>query len=196
MSLPKMRIDWARVTSEQKLIYAGLCEKLLSRITVPDAVHCKHIDCTQEHHRADLEIFSDKIISALNDASSCLLKRTCKKIYAPVPGWNDYVKETYEKARESFLLWLSNGKPRSGPIFEIMRVSRANFKYSLRYCKNIENKARADSLAKKFLSKDPIVFWKAIKRINNSNSTLSNTVNGSTGEAYIAAMWKHIIVEY
>ena len=71
-----------------------------------------------------------------------------------------------------------------------MRVFRANFKYSLRYCKNIENKARADSLAKKFLSKDPIVFWKAIKRINNSNSTLSNTVNGSTGEANIAAMWK------
>ena len=71
-----------------------------------------------------------------------------------------------------------------------MKTSRANFKCSLRMCKSIESRAQADALARKFLCKDSMSFWKEIKRINSTKTLLPNSVNDISGDENIAAMWK------
>ena len=88
------------------------------------------------------------------------------------------------------MLWQSNGKPKFGPILNLMQVTRARFKQCLRYCKNIESVARADSLARKYMSKDPKLFGKEIKCINKNSNPVSNSINGISGDNQIVDMWK------
>ena len=64
-----------------------------------------------------------------------------------VPGWNNYVKDTYCDARQSYILWHDMSKPRHGPICDMMNRSRLNFKYALRQCQSNNEAARADVMA-------------------------------------------------
>ena len=78
-------------------------------------------------------------------------------------GWNDYAKAAHDEAREAFILWNTNSKPRHGPVFDLMKNTRARFKYALRYCKSVETRANIDALANKLLAKDDTAFWMEIK---------------------------------
>ena len=48
----------------------------------------------------------------------------------------------------------------------LKRVSRARFKYALRYTKHIEDTARADALAKDLCDNDHDDFWKGVMKLN------------------------------
>ena len=80
-------------------------------------------------------------MTALKDSSEKFVNRKKgngkSKGYA-VPGWNEYVDEAHVAARDAFHLWLINDKPKQGPFFNIMKQSRAHFKYALRQCKKME----------------------------------------------------------
>jgi len=83
-----------------------------------------------------------------------------------------------------------NGKPRSGHIYEIMKITRAKFKLALRYCKTNEERFRCDALARDHLSNNGN-FCKKVKRKANAKATrLAECFGGVTGEQDIANMWK------
>ena len=52
-----------------------------------------------------------------------------KTTFKAIPVWSDYVKSTHEEARKAFILWLMNSKPNYGAIFDLIKTSRARFKY-------------------------------------------------------------------
>ncbi len=60
-----------------------------------------------------------------------------------------HVADLHDVARDAFLLWKEQGKPRQGPIFEKKKRANAHFKYALRYIKNNEDSMRRDALATK-----------------------------------------------
>ena len=63
----------------------------------------------------------------------------------------------------------------------MMNRTCARFKYYLHFCKSVANRAKADSLAKRFLLNDNVNFWKDIKQINRSGGgVLASTVGGVT----------------
>jgi len=45
------------------------------------------------------------------------------------------VRDKHTAARNAFLDWTFGGKSRSGPSHNLMKTTRAQFKLSLRYCK-------------------------------------------------------------
>ena len=100
--------------------------------------------------------------------------------------------EEHQQARDAFLLWCSNAKPRSGPIFQLMRISRARFKSVVRQCKAKSNNKESDLLAQKLLKCNGKDFWKEIKKINSKHlhTPLAETVNGQTGADNICEMWR------
>ena len=51
-----------------------------------------------------------------------------------VPGFNDYLKDLHNSARNSYLIWKQNGKPRGDDTDMDMRATRLRFKYALRHC--------------------------------------------------------------
>ena len=80
-----------------------------------------------------------------------------------IPKWNEYVKEHHDIARDAFHWWTFNNRPRYRPIYHSMRTSKAQFKYALRYAKNTEETARADSLANNFFDKNIDDFWSSVR---------------------------------
>ena len=81
--------------------------------------------------------------------------------------------------------------PRSGHIFREMSSARARFKYSLRQCRLDEQCISSENLASSMHCHDLNNFWKNISLLNKSKSTLSNCINGTTGEGDIANLWKN-----
>ena len=75
------------------------------------------------------------IVNALYDAGKFLLPKLGTHKYRPVPGWNEYAKAAHDEAREAFISWQVDNKPRMGPTYELMKVTRARFKECLRHCK-------------------------------------------------------------
>ena len=100
--------------------------------------------------------------------------------------------EEHHQAKEAFLLWCSNVKPRSVPIFKLMRISQALFKSVKRQCKAKSNNKESELLAQKLLKCNGKDFWKEIKKINSQNqrTPLAETVNGQTGTDNICEMWR------
>ena len=76
-----------------------------------------------------------------------------------------------------------------------MHVSRARFKYALRYSKHIEDTARADALAKDLCDNDHDDFWKGVKKLNQCNNIQANCIEGKSGENEIAIYWKNYFCE-
>ena len=48
-------------------------------------------------------------------------------------GWNYHASELHRTAREFFLMWVEHGKPKHGVILDLMKTSRARFKYTRWY---------------------------------------------------------------
>ena len=124
-------------------LFTHMTKDSLSKVELDfDLLTCTDVRCNNESHKCAIDTMYESVTSALENASKQFLSDKSKCKFTPVPGWNDYVKESHSDAREAFLLWQANGKPRAGPICSLMNKTRARFKRCLRYCKSIEDKAR------------------------------------------------------
>ena len=146
----------------------------------------------REHHK-QIDVLYDSIVKCLQTASEeelCVSGSHIRKHKNHnIPGWNDYVKDAHEAAREAFRTWHVNGKPRQGTSFNIMKRTRALFKYALRRCKRNEAQIKADLLAKSVSHKDYRTFWKDIKNAQNENMPQATCINGVSGSDSICDMW-------
>ena len=118
------KINWNKVTPEQKYDYSLSCKKLLSEINVSISVlKCKIPLCNDPQHVAFIENFYEQIIFAIKTASKHLLiskhKQTNKFIY----GCNNNVKGAHVTARAAYLNWIRNGKIRNGKYYKAMKSS-------------------------------------------------------------------------
>ena len=98
----------------------------------------------------------------------------------------------HEQARDAFHPWCTNGRPRSGPIYQLMKSKRTKFKMAIRKCKEVKEQKESDRLALKLLKGDSEHFWREIRQINARNKpvSLAETVGGVTGVSEISTMWK------
>ena len=80
-----------------------------------------------------LEKFYTNIVEALTRAPSEALTNNPKQKHN-VPGWNKDVREKHKAARQAYSCWIENHETKSGPLFDIMKESKKEFKYALRAC--------------------------------------------------------------
>ena len=143
-------------------------------------------------HRNDINTLLDEICSALRKSSLETIN-TCKKTSCQdyvVPGWNDYVKEAHCDARNCYMLWRNMGKPKQGPICQLMRRSMLYFKYLLKQCQQRKEMVRADTMAKSMHSKDVSSFWKRVSKTYKKGVPIANVVNGANNPSSICDIWK------
>ena len=146
-------LDWSRLSKYDVDSYTLITDDILIRVHIPVvALNCKHVDCTDPSHVAEVNTFYESVIPAIayadTEAFANVLDCGRGKAYNR-PGWSDYVDELHKSARECFLLWRDTRKPRRGQIFDMMQQSRARFKSAVRAVKQRENALRRESLAKK-----------------------------------------------
>ena len=125
------RIPWSDLSAEQIKLYTIESGKALSEIPLNHSqLLCDNPTCTDPAHIAAITTMYTHIVDALNSASTNLQKRT-EHQYKQIPGWNDLCAELHNQARDAFLLWRENSKPRSGPFCDLMRSTRAKFKSAI-----------------------------------------------------------------
>ncbi len=187
-----VKVRWNKLTANELDSYKMASHKLLREmVTDYSLIECRDPNCiNQEHTRAIDKLYSD-IVATLHLASESHQSRHSHDKSQQVPGWNEYCKELHSIARDAFLLWRRNGSPRSGPVFEAMSRSRAQFKRTLRQCRADEERLKSDSIAKKLLLSDMKQFWNEVNSDIGKNVNLTtNTINGVTGSVNICNMWK------
>ena len=187
------KLDWSRISQCDIDCYSTLTEEFLSEIHLPDeCLECKNMSCSDSRHIEMLNNCYSNVLDAIQRASKTAFADylICGNSSHVRPGWSTYCAESHKDARETFLLWRENGRPRQGPIFEAMKLARARFKYDLRYVKRHGERLRKDSLATKLADCNPQSFWKEIRKINASKTPLPNCIDGVSGAENIAAMWR------
>ena len=65
---------------------------------------------------------------------------------------SDHARDLHAASRECFVMWIDAGKPKHGPVFDLIKTYRARFKYVIRFQKNHECQLRKVSLAKQAIS--------------------------------------------
>jgi len=103
--------------------------------------------CKNQQHIDMVEQFYNNIVEALKRAASEVLTNSPKQQHN-VPGWNKDVREKHKAARRAYLYWIDNHKPKSGPLFDITKESKKEFKYALRACQKSQQKCKADAIAR------------------------------------------------
>jgi hypothetical protein len=133
-------------------------------------------------------------VDALTIAQQAVTEKKYAKTrdYQQVPGWKEVCLEQHQQARDAFVMWAHNGKPKTGELFHIMKTTKALFKSLVRQCKLKDTRRESDVLAHKFLNCKPCDFWKEIKKINGKNgkNSLPESVEGKTSSIDICTMWK------
>ena len=97
----------------------------------------------------------------------------------------------HEKDRQCYLQWKASGRSRSDHTHAEMRVSRLQFKYTLRHCRANETMMRADALANALKYKNSTAFWKDVQKMTSSNIPLASKVGDAVGNEQITDMWHH-----
>ena len=92
-------------------------------------------------------------------------------------GLMNFAKQLHSEARADYLLWKASGKPRAGVLYFNMCQSRIRFKRTLRECRQNEEITRANEHDKSFMDKDMTLFWKGIKKNNNSRVPLAPMID-------------------
>jgi exonuclease III len=108
-----------------------------------------------------------------------------------VPGWTRHVAVLHDASVAAYVRWRNAGKPRNGPLHRENNRTNNACKYALRFCKKHEDKLRATSLSEKMINKRMIDFWKEMKNLKPKDNSVSQCVNGITGEGNIAEMWRN-----
>ena len=78
----------------------------------------------------------------------------------------------YTKELENVLLCGGMLGSQGRDLCDMMKLSRARFKYSLRFIKQHESQLRKDALANKLAQGKPDEFWKDVRLMNNFRTPL------------------------
>ena len=184
------KIQWAKLTKEEVLLYYGRTDLLLSNVHLPmGAIMCADVNCHDVFHCYELGKLYDSIVGALCEAGIPLLAHPSKTRNIK-PGWNKYVAAHHAEAKEAYRSWVLAGRPRQGEELEYKKLTNARYKYAVRYICKHEQTMRADSVAEKLLGDDVTGFWKEVKTLNRARASLPCTIEDTSGAANIAELWR------
>ena len=184
------KLDWNRLKSKDIENYKIKTGIIMKDIAVDNHFkNCQSTKCTE--HTQVIDDFYNAIVSALVTSTPVPKTRKVAPAQRAISGWNELVKDYHTAAKDAFLLWRDNGKPRQGALFQLMKGSRAKFKYELKKCKSQEEKRIDDKIATAILEKSPYDFWTQVKMKNKANTNLPNVVDGQKGLKQVCLMWEN-----
>ena len=167
---------WHNATEENISQYAISLQKGLENIYVPwSAIHCCDLFCDKHQH--EIERYHDDIISACLRASCTSIPHSNTQKPKIVPGWNDIVEPIRQQALFWHSIWKQNNSPRVGIIAEIRKRTRAKYHYTLRTVEKNKENICSQKLAEALSGNRNRDFWKEVKKIKQTKSTIPKSVD-------------------
>ena len=168
-------------------------DKNLSNIHLPKvAILCKEANCKSIEHKRETSVpCMTMSLRPLYDGGKPfynLYKQNKKSNIRP--AWNEHVAMHHTEAPKAYKLWVIAGKPRQGPELQHKKLSKARFKYAVRFISRNEQAMRGDSIANNLMCNNVTDFWKAATALNSCKPSLPCTVEGVSGADSIAELWR------
>jgi exonuclease III len=183
-------IKWDDMTTDELARYKNNSEININAVKLDhDMILCDDPKCLNPSHVSAINRLYNDIACALKEASHEFTKKI-RGEHMYVAGWNEYCRAAHSEARDAYVIWRNNGRPRQGFLFHNMKRSRAYFKLVFRKCKQDSVRQNADKLADKLLCKDDKGFWKEMQKMSRLKARSAVTVNNATGTKAITDMWQ------
>ena len=103
--------------------YRCISDEKLANICIPNDICCHNINCDNTLHILQVKQFYNEIVTCLIKSGEEVTPGSTKKQNVNKPGWSVHVAELYKASKDAYKTWASNGKPRTGPIYEITGVA-------------------------------------------------------------------------
>ena len=159
-----------------------------------DVTSCFDVGCSDDVCKCKIDDMYNNLVNSFSSSLHSFFKlKVSNNKHKIIPGWNINVKQLYSVSRSKYLLWLYNGKPRNGILFDDMKSSRSEFKKALKDCKLNENHEILLSIEEKFKLKSMKNFWKEVKKRKGIKSSV-DTINGKSENYEILNIFNEIFL--
>lgn len=113
--------------------------------------------------------------SCLSAANACVprKKRRRKRIFR----WNELVRDSRVKALFWHNLWMDNGRPVDGIVFDIRKSTRKAYHKAIKDAVRTQELAAAEEITSNANSKDYASFWKGVRKVKDSKNIVSSVVD-------------------
>ena len=179
----KRQLKWANLSNSHKDEYSQRLQNLLERHPSQTSLFCQNrCRCRDSKCLEAIQTEYELLASLLKRADSALPR------YKPgiqKDWWTDGLSELRDKSIEIQRLWVTEKRPRQGPIHDERLRIRAAYKQAIRVAQRTPMQATWDRLHSSLADNDTNSFWRSWKKLYNKNkSHLSPVVEGcSSGEA-------------
>jgi hypothetical protein len=166
------RVSWAKATDINRSNYRPVLSYLLNDISLPvDTLLCDDLRCHHASHLSALNTYAKSITDVcINAAKSCIPQTCDRQSSGLVPGWSEHVQPIRDKSLFWHKIWLECNRPKSGPVADCMRRTRAAYHYAIRRLKKDEEHITRERVADTILSDDGRNFWAEVKRMRSQKS--------------------------
>jgi len=181
------RCAWHKATQDNIDAYKNNLDILLSELCIPNHVlMCHDVLCKDSSHRNDIDKLCSSIIQCcLNAGKQSIPSRV--KFKHCIPGWKEYVKPERERSLFWHWIWLESDKPNNGYVYDIMKKTRSQYHYAVRYAKKNEFNIKKQKLAESISNNSNM--WKELKKINPNRRNMPSTVDNACGADEIAELF-------
>jgi len=154
-----------------------------------DVICCSDAACDRSDHKAEIEsLYHHSYNCLINATKQCFSQRRPNSDFKCVHGWNEYVYEAKAAASDAHYLWCQWNKPKFGPLFDLMRRTRAKYKYAIRHCRQQEKQIQADTLPQHLSKQNFSSFWRKVSKTVSPSMPNSSEVGQATGPNDICSM--------
>ena len=183
-------VKWDSLKSSDLKQYQSTLQRNINSFPfhIYETFNCYKSNCNELAHKTEIESLFKFLINSINSASNKIRINKTKK-FNIVPGWNSIVKESHELARKHLISWIEEGRIKSGPSYENMLSSRANFRQRLRHCKANELNIRKAEFTQSLSEKNAKKFWKLVRNNKNSDNKSVSRIDNETDQNCIAQLF-------
>ena len=188
-------IKWENATEENIKDYKNLLDHYLTEFNLPRSViNCNNFLCNCHN-----DIIIDKIDELMDIMTLCAeltipvqTVNINNKDKRGIPGWNDFVKPYKDKSIFWNELWVSDGKPTSGILFDLRKFARSKYHWAIKQVKKNKDKIILNKTAQQLANNSYRDFWKTIKKLKGNEKVSAKVIDNNYTDATIVDNFRSI----
>ena len=189
------RSNWAKATDVAISQYKSTLASKLNSIPIPECGDCQDLHC--KIHSSSLEDYTVEVLQAVeSSARECLpssgggagMSRLTR------PGWTEYVKPYCDESKFWYSVWQADGSPCTGPLYEQMKSSKAQYKYAVRRLQRVNDKIQNSKFVNSIL-RGGVNIFNEIKKFRGRSKQCSSRIDEEIGSQDIASHFANIYSE-
>lgn len=187
--LQQHRVSWVKANDGHIKNYREVLSNRLKSIALPvNALTCQNVGCRHVNHRGELDKYARDIVDACYNSSLDTIPQEGPP-GRRIPGWSEYVEPFRQKSSFWHKLWVDCGRPRTGPVADSMRRTRAAYHYAIRRTRHCEDDIVRDRFAQALISNRNRDFWQEVRKIRANKLLCNYAIDGHSSADEIARLF-------